>query len=185
MEKEKLEQLINDGLSSRQIAEILKCSQTNIRHWIKKFGLNTKHKPKKNPNVIHSDTPNGIKCVNCSKELTGFNTTYCDNKCKTAFYYKNNKETLNANTNERQRIVSRERKLKLIEMSGGKCELCGYNKNYSALTYHHIDPSNKVFTLDSRNLSNTNWESILEEHKKCQLLCSNCHAEIHNPNNEI
>ncbi len=30
-------------------------------------------------------------------------------------------------------------------------------------------------------LSNKKWESILEEVKKCDLLCANCHAEEHNP----
>jgi hypothetical protein len=66
-------------------------------------------------------------------------------------------------------------------MSGGCCEICGYNKNYAALVFHHIDPKNKSFQLDGRILSNTDWECILEEHKKCQCLCANCHAEVHNP----
>jgi hypothetical protein len=32
-----------------------------------------------------------------------------------------------------------------------------------------------------RSLANLQWELILEESRKCQLLCSNCHAEHHNP----
>ena len=32
-----------------------------------------------------------------------------------------------------------------------------------------------------RVLSNKNWQSILKETEKCMLLCSNCHAEEHNP----
>ena len=43
MEKEKLEQLIKDGLSSHQIADKLKKSQTTIRYWLKKFDLKTNH----------------------------------------------------------------------------------------------------------------------------------------------
>jgi uncharacterized protein YfdQ (DUF2303 family) len=70
-------------------------------------------------------------------------------------------------------------------MSGGACNKCGYKKNYAALTFHHLDPTNKVFTVDSRRLSNTNWNSILEEWKKCELLCANCHSELHNPNCEL
>ena len=63
----------------------------------------------------------------------------------------------------------------------GKCSMCGYDKNYAALEFHHRNPENKVFNLDSRNLSNTNWDSILKELDKCDLLCSNCHAETHFP----
>ena len=44
-----------------------------------------------------------------------------------------------------------------------------------------MDPSIKDFNLDSRKLSNTNFEKILEEVDKCILLCSNCHKEIHYP----
>lgn len=47
-----------------------------------------------------------------------------------------------------------QRKLKLVELKGGKCEKCGYSKNLSALEFHHIDSSNKLFQLDSRHLSN-------------------------------
>lgn len=28
---------------------------------------------------------------------------------------------------------------------GGKCECCGYNKNLSALEFHHINPDEKKF----------------------------------------
>lgn len=181
MEKSMLEELINKGCSTYEIAKETGYSQTNVRHWLRKHRLNTKHKSFKFQEKPKLDTPNGSFCVNCQRELFGYNTTYCNKKCKYAFYYKNNKETTKANSNEYQRIKSKERKLLLIEMSGGGCEICGYNKNYAALVFHHKDPKNKTFTLDSRKLSNTNWESILLEFEKCQCLCSNCHAEIHNP----
>jgi predicted transcriptional regulator len=181
MEKSILEELINKGYSTYEIAKETNYSQTNVRHWLRKHGLNTKHKPFKYQEKSKSNTPNGLFCVNCQKELLGYNTTYCNNKCKCAYYYKNNKEVAKASSNRYQRSKSKERKLLLIEMSGGGCEICGYNKNYAALVFHHKDPKNKTFTLDSRKLSNTNWESILLEFEKCQCLCANCHAEVHNP----
>lgn len=70
-------------------------------------------------------------------------------------------------------------------MSGGCCEICGYNKNYSALQFHHLNPENKTFNIDARMLSNTKWDSIIKEWEKCKLLCANCHFEIHNPENKI
>lgn len=66
-------------------------------------------------------------------------------------------------------------------MFGGKCEVCGYNKNAAALHFHHKDPGAKSFKLDVRVLSNKRWELILQEVSKCVVLCSNCHAEKHNP----
>ena len=35
---------------------------------------------------------------------------------------------------------------------------------------------------------NIEWrsdEEVLEEYKKCDLLCSNCHAELHHPEMDI
>jgi predicted HNH restriction endonuclease len=63
----------------------------------------------------------------------------------------------------------------------GSCKNCGYSKNHAALEFHHVDLSTKSFQLDLRSLSNRRWSVIVEEAKKCILLCSNCHAELHNP----
>ena len=86
----------------------------------------------------------------------------------------------NPNDYEKQKERALTRKLEIINMKGGKCEICGYDKNISALDFHHIDPNKKEFQLDSRHLSNTTNKKITEELKKCNLLCSNCHREIHN-----
>lgn len=69
-------------------------------------------------------------------------------------------------------------KRRLIELKGGKCEICGYDKCEDALHFHHKDPTTKKFNLSEHSNSLT-WENYLEESKKCQLLCANCHAEIH------
>jgi hypothetical protein len=66
-------------------------------------------------------------------------------------------------------------------MMGGCCNVCGYNKNISALEFHHISPDEKESKLDARVLSNRNWDFIMKEAIKCKLLCSNCHKEIYNP----
>ena len=82
---------------------------------------------------------------------------------------------------ESTRLRSRDRKRKLVELKGGKCELCGYSKNFAALHFHHKDPSQKALTLDFRGLAKATWEALLAEAEKCQLLCANCHAETHYP----
>lgn len=70
------------------------------------------------------------------------------------------------------------RKQKLVDLSGGSCKRCGYNKNIKVLTFHHIDPSQKSFGLSVNNLWSKKWEIILEEFKKCDMYCQNCHMEI-------
>jgi hypothetical protein len=82
---------------------------------------------------------------------------------------------------EAQQARGRKRKLALIRIKGMHCEECGYNRNYAALEFHHSNPLAKIFQLDLRSLSNRKWEVILAEMEKCVLLCSNCRAELHNP----
>ena len=43
----------------------------------------------------------------------------------------------------------RRRKLNLIKVCGGKCNLCGYNKTAAALEFHHINPEEKNYGLAS------------------------------------
>ena len=109
---------------------------------------------------------------------------YCSLSCTRKFHYTNQTD-INGNTNERQRTVSRLRKLECIRIKGGCCKNCGYNINSAVLQFHHRDPENKTFNLDSRKLSNTEWSSILSELDKCELLCSNCHIELHYPDKRM
>ena len=84
---------------------------------------------------------------------------------------------------ERHRAVNSakvlKRKKQLIELSGGKCTNCGYNKCTKALQFHHLNPETKLFSLDSSTIKSKNWDMVLDEYKKCVLLCSNCHIETH------
>ncbi len=79
------------------------------------------------------------------------------------------------------KAVSKRRK-KLREMSieykGSKCTICGYKKSQRALSFHHIDPSKKEFSLSSESLSRS-WDRIKMEIDKCVLICANCHMEVH------
>lgn len=65
---------------------------------------------------------------------------------------------------------------KIKEKRGGKCVRCGYDKCIKALEFHHLDPSKKDFTI-----SNDHFKLIdaVNESKKCILICSNCHKELH------
>jgi hypothetical protein len=77
-------------------------------------------------------------------------------------------------------VTKRRKRLKVmaVESRGGRCQLCGYNKCVAALDFHHIDESDKEFSLGTRGLTRS-WQRIEAEIKKCVLVCANCHREIH------
>jgi len=82
------------------------------------------------------------------------------------------------NKKSRAVINCRQRnKIRLIEYKGGKCVLCGYNKPVPrAYAFHHRYPNEKDFNISTKNWS---FEALKREVDKCDLLCQNCHAEVH------
>lgn len=76
---------------------------------------------------------------------------------------------------------SMERKVKLIKIKEEKCNICSleYNgKNAGIFQFHHLNPKEKLFRLSLSSMWK-NWNKILLELNKCQLLCANCHFQIH------
>ena len=114
-----------------------------------------------------------MNCKTCNKELVGQQKSYCSKRCS------------NHDTNKRlkgykqQSDKATKLKLKCVMDKGGKCCRCGYDKNLSALHFHHLH--SKLFVIDSRHLANTKSSLIEAELEKCILLCANCHAEEHYP----
>lgn len=71
----------------------------------------------------------------------------------------------------------KERMWKLKLQFGGKCSRCGYDKCLDALDFHHTNPDEKSFNFrKGRGLA---WDRLVEEANKCELVCANCHREIH------
>ena len=68
-------------------------------------------------------------------------------------------------------------KRKAVEYKGGTCQKCGYDRSLTALVFHHRDPDQKDFAI--AKLKSSNWDKIRSELDKCDLLCSNCHSELH------
>ena len=77
-------------------------------------------------------------------------------------------------------VTKRRRKLKQIavEYKGGQCSRCGYNKNIAAMDFHHRDPTQKDFGI-ACNGNTMSWAKMKVELDKCDLVCANCHREIH------
>ena len=67
-------------------------------------------------------------------------------------------------------------KEKLVAYKGSKCQICGYDKYIGNLIFHHKNPLEKDFAISGKTIS---FDKMLEEVKKCDLLCHNCHGELH------
>jgi len=64
-----------------------------------------------------------------------------------------------------------------IDYLGGRCKVCGYDKCPASLHFHHRDPEIKNFRISGNHCRK--WEVVQNELDKCDLLCGNCHAELH------
>ena len=89
-----------------------------------------------------------------------------------------------ANEYKKKRLLKIGNKINNLKLSQG-CSTCGYNKNAVALHYDHIKDKKYGISYMVR-ISKFKFEEILEEIKKCVLLCSNCHAvKTYNNNDYI
>lgn len=72
------------------------------------------------------------------------------------------------------------------DWAGGECVVCGYKKCEEALEFHHRDPSEKESSVSQicREYSpftaiQSSIDKVTAEMAKCDLLCANCHRELH------
>lgn len=170
MKKEELQELIDKGFSQRKISEETGKSHTSIRHWLKKYDLNTKNKKHQSTTDYENDEK---YCRKCDKT-----------KSLDSFYKRSNlnafasycKECVNKYYTKRIRKI----KIKMVNYKGGECERCKLklkDTHYSVFDFHHIDPENKDPKFN--RIKYQKWEVIKKEIEKCQLLCANCHRITH------
>lgn len=109
-------------------------------------------------------------CLNCTTEYETkqSNSKYCSIKC--GISYRKIKTTRNL------RIIRWAKKMKAIDILGGKCNCCSDDSLYH-LTFHHLDSPDKDYELS--DIWHYSWDNIEKEIKKCILLCDNCHRELH------
>lgn len=78
-------------------------------------------------------------------------------------------------THKKTALLKKENIISIKENSDGCCK-CKEKRHY-LLDFHHLDPNTKLFQIGQGE--SKGWNKILEEIKKCILLCSNCHREFH------
>lgn len=70
-------------------------------------------------------------------------------------------------------------KMRAVAYKGGHCLDCGGVFQACVYDFHHIDPTQKDFTIGCED--GASWARIKVELDKCVLLCSNCHRVRHSP----
>jgi hypothetical protein len=115
---------------------------------------------------------NTKKCTKCQneKEVCNFHYKKTEGRhsswCKTCVY-------------GLQKDRWKARKIKAVNLMGSCCSKCGYDRNYAAFHFHHVDPTEKSYEWNK--MRGLPWAKVVAELKKCILLCSNCHSETHWP----
>ena len=63
-----------------------------------------------------------------------------------------------------------------VEFAGGKCQICGLIDHPIAFDFHHVDKSQKLFSISiaCRKSERQLWDEV----KKCVLLCAICHRKL-------
>lgn len=84
-----------------------------------------------------------------------------------------------SNVSERVKKWRHETKARMVKAMGEKCQGCGYRGCPAAFDFHHFDPKEKDFGFGAIRASCKSWDRIVEELRKCVLLCANCHREVH------
>lgn len=191
--KNKIIKLRKEGNPYDEIKKILGCAKSTISYHCKNSGLTPQAifdgknvegdwveinkfyqtHTQKETSEYYNVSVNVIK-KKCKKDKTS--TEYVQ--------YLNGRNKLTEVERRRRNVVyvqNRRRKIKemSVEYKGGKCEKCGYNKCNRALEFHHLNPTDKKFSISHKGYTRS-WSKVKKELDKCIMVCANCHAEIHN-----
>jgi transposase len=167
--KERLQALVDAGMSTSEIAAALDRSKTSVRHWLRRHGLRTQRSAGARPReATVAARAQGLLEVLLSCSAHGEVSHVRDSRG----YYR-------CRACRAEAVVRRRRRVKqiLVEEAGGSCRLCGYDKSYAALEFHHVDPREKQFGVAAGGIARS-LDRLRVEVRKCVLLCSNCHAEV-------
>jgi transposase-like protein len=163
--RERLSALIAEGHSLAAIGRLLGLSATTIRHWAKKYELET----------------GGTERVRLGRQGREDGLAIIQMRCKThglTDFWLEGRGAYRCMRCRVEAVARRRRNVRdtLISEAGGRCVICAYDRCAAALHFHHLDPASKRFSI--RSGRTPSLQSLREEAEKCVLLCSNCHAEV-------
>ena len=150
MERQKLEQLLKEHRSIREIATAAHVSYTTVRYWLRRFELKSEYSFETPIIMVFK-----AKCLNCEKQVRRKPNIYCSIKCQHQF-----KRKCKVENGERD---SRLLKKYFMDTREHRCEICGIVKWMG-----------KVAPLE---LDHQDGNSDNNELENLRLICPNCHAQ--------
>ena len=166
LERERLEQLVDAGMTIAEIAAEVDRSKATVRHWLLRYGLRTQNAQRVEQQRAAREA--GLVTVELTCPVHGAS----DFVLSGDGYYRCRRCRVES-------VVRRRRRVKelLVTDAGGHCYICGYDRCVGALEFHHVDPDDKRMALSGAGVTLA-LDVLLAESRKCVLLCSNCHAEV-------
>jgi transposase len=169
IERERLEALVEAGLSTRDIAAEVGLAQTSVCHWLRRFGLRTQQ--------TRDDADRAAwRAAKAEGHVTVVMT--CRRHGETDFVIEG-RGYCRCTRCRSESVATHRRKVKmlLVDEAGGCCAICGYDRYLGALEFHHLDPAAKRLQISWNGVTQS-LEAVRAEARKCVLLCSSCHAEV-------
>ena len=117
-----------------------------------------------------------LDCFYTSSSQSGGYQSYCKtcSSKRRIQYYKDNREQ--ENKRRLAHVAKIRAKFRQYKRSL-QCSRCNENRWY-VLDFHHVndDKDNSVGNMVQEKYG---WNTIMAEINKCEVLCSNCHRELH------
>jgi len=166
IERERLQALVEEGLSIRAMAERLGVSYTAVRHWLARHGLRTPRAARLASTAVARAEGLGEATVECPIHGPSRHVRRRDGGLRCL-------ACRSDAVSRRRRVI----KAMLVAEAGGACALCGYAAAPAALHFHHLNRAEKSFALGPTGVTRSLAAARLEA-AKCVLLCATCHAEV-------
>ena len=166
IERTRLEELVERGMSIAELASELQLSKATVRHWLRRYGLRTSRTRRIQAERDAKDIGLSVLILRCPTHgetdfvIDGTGRYRC-RRCRV------------------EGVTRRRRKVKalLVAEAGGRCCLCGYDRYVGALEFHHTDRDEKRLEINCAGAALA-LATLQAEARKCVLLCANCHAEV-------
>ena len=95
-------------------------------------------------------------------------------KPKWKVYYENNKDLVQQRNRNRLRLHTL--RLNYIQRRA-TCTHCGI-WDYTVLEFNHKPGVDKLFNIGRTKSKSKAWSKIINEVRKCEILCANCHKRV-------
>ena len=166
IDRDRLEALVNSGMTIAELATELDLSKATVRHWMRRDNLRTRAAERVETERDARFAGRATISLTCPRHGE------TDFALEGRGYYR-------CKLCRQEQVARRRRALKatLVAEAGGSCSMCGYDRCVGALEFHHLDPAEKRLGISAVGLT-LSMAALRAEAAKCVLVCSNCHAEV-------